>query len=91
MSAGEKSVVVDIDNFVRRVFHGGPFLNVTIGADTDNEPPLAGCIGLGLIAQKGQDFALSWQGTGPRTNIRAKATTIPGTVTAAIFDRFKKL
>jgi hypothetical protein len=39
MSLGEKSVVVDIDNFVRTVFHGGPFLNVTIGADTDNEPP----------------------------------------------------
>jgi hypothetical protein len=48
-------------------------------------------MGLGLIAQKGQDFAFSWQGTGPTTNISAKATTIPGTVTAAIFDRFKKL
>jgi hypothetical protein len=49
----------------------------------------ASVAGFNVAEQYGQLFVLSRQGIGPSTRMSAKAITIPGTVTAVIFDKLR--
>jgi hypothetical protein len=68
-----------------------PLTKVRVLGKSDSGPVefSGGLDGFRVAEQNGQLLELSAQGIGPSTKISANATTIPGTVTAVIFDRFR--